>query len=109
MKSIELIYLIIAALIWIVGYLHNGRFVRPKWKIPGKFIFYIGVSFALVHWLGHWGMIFIIVHPLIGLLFHTKICKENDIDWLTCEPKEKYLELQEKWAKGDFSKSIKKK
>jgi len=24
------------------------------------------------------------------------------IIWWTCEPKEKYLELQEKWAKGEF-------
>lgn len=109
MSYIELVYLFIAILIWFAGYLHNGRFVRPKWKIPGKFIFYIGVSFVLVHWLGHWGVIFIIGHPLLGLVFHLKICKENDIDWLTCEPSEKYLGLQKKWAKGDFSKSTKKK
>ena len=42
-------------------------------------------------------------------MFHTKVCKDNDINWLTCEPKERYLELQEKWAKGGFDKSTEKK
>jgi len=105
MKDFQVYYLIISIGIWLLGYVHTGKFVRPKWKIPGKFIFYVGVSFALVHWFGHWGVLFIIGHPLIGLLFHTKICKAHNINWFTCEPKEKYMELQEKWAKGDFTAS----
>ncbi len=105
MKTIELVYLAIAIFIWVTGYFHNGRFVRPKWKIPGKFIFYISISFFLVHWFEHWALIFIIGHPLIGLLFHVKVCRENNINWQTCEPVEKYLDLQNKWAKGDFRKS----
>jgi len=102
MQQIEIIYTAIAILIWFAGYFHTGRFVRPKWKIPGKLIFYVAVSFGLVHWFGHWGLIFIIGHPLIGLIFHMRVCKKHDIDWRSCEPREKHLELQEKWAKGDF-------
>ena len=109
MNNIQIYYLIISIGIWILGYLHNGKFVRPKWKIPGKFIFYVGVAFLLVFWFQHWALIFIIGHPLIGLIFHTKICKAHDINWLTCEPRERYIEIQEKWAKGDFSTSPKKK
>ena len=105
MNDTQYYYLILSILIWLLGYFHTGKFVRPRWKIPGKFIFYVGVSFALVYWLRHWGLIFIIGHPLIGLIFHLKVCKDNDINWLSCEPKEKYIALQEKWAKGDFSKS----
>ncbi|MEO0899254.1 MAG: hypothetical protein AAFY71_22775 [Bacteroidota bacterium] len=104
MKDIQFYYLLVAVLIWGLGYLHTGKFVRPKWKIPGKFLFYVGVSTALVYAFGHWALLFIIGHPLIGLLFHVKVCKDHHINWLTCEPKEKYLELQEKWAKGDFGK-----
>lgn len=107
MRDIQVYYLIISVVIWLLGYLHTGRFVRPKWKIPRKCIFYVGISFVLVSWLGHWALPFIIGHPLVGLLFHTKICKEHNIDWRTCEPKEKYLELQEKWARGDFNNSTK--
>lgn len=105
--NIELLYVLIAILIWTVGYCHTGRFVRPKWKIPGKFIFYVSISFLLANWVGHWSFLFIIGHPLIGLLFHIKVCKANNIDWVTCHPQEKYLQLQEQWAKGDFSKSKK--
>ncbi len=104
MNNTEIIYLLLASIIWFAGYFHTGRFVRPRWKVPGKFIFYMGLSYALVHWFGHWGLLFIIAHPIIGLIFHIRVCKENQIDWMTCEPKEKYLKLQEKWAKGDFGK-----
>lgn len=97
-------YLIIAIIIWGIGYLHTGRFVRPKWKIPGKFLFYIGVSLGLAYWLGHYSLIFIIGHQLIGLAFHWITCKRHDINWITCEPRERYLALQEQWAKGDFKK-----
>jgi len=96
--------LLIAAEIWILGYLHTGRFVRPRWKIPGKFIFYVGVSFVLALWIGHFSLIFIIGHQLIGLIFHIRACNRNNINWLRCEPRDKFLELQEKWASGDFKK-----
>ena len=105
MNKIQLYYLITSVLIWILGYFHTGKYVRPKWKIPGKFAFYVGVSFALVYAFGHWGLLFVIGHPLIGLLFHLKVCQDHDIHWLSCEPKERYLALQEKWARGDFGKS----
>ena len=105
MKNIKFYYLITSVLIWVLGYFHTGKFVRPKWKVPWKLVFYVGVSAILVHWFGHWGLIFIITHPLIGFLFHYKVCGENDIYWFTCAPIEKYVELQKKCAKGDFAKS----
>lgn len=105
MKNIQIYYLIISICIWLLGFIHNGKFIRPKWKILGKFIFYTGVSLPLVGLFDHWALLFIIGHPFIGFLFHIKVCKENKINWLTCEPKDTYLKLQEKWAKGDFSKS----
>ncbi|MFY0675307.1 MAG: hypothetical protein JXQ87_18065 [Bacteroidia bacterium] len=103
MQSIEITYSILALVIWIAGYLHTGKFVKPKWKIPGKFIFYVVVSWAISHWFGHWALVFVIGHPLLGLGFHINACKKNSINWVTCEPKEKYIALTEKWAKGDFS------
>ncbi len=103
MNKTELIYLVVAVLVWLAGYFHNGRFVRPKWKIPGKFLFYVGLAFLMTHWYLHWALLFIIGHPLIGLLFHYKVCKKNQINWLTCQPRDKYLEIQEKWAKGKFN------
>lgn len=93
----------LASLLWIAGYFHTGRLVRPKWKIPGKYVFYVGVSVALAWWLGPWCLLFIVLHPLIGLLFHIRVCQKHGIDWRTVQPREKYMELQEKWARGDFS------
>ena len=98
--NIHFLYLLIAIGIWILVYLHTGRFVRPKWKRAGKFIFYVGVSFGLAIWIGHFSLLFIIGHPLLGLFFHIRACKKYSIDWLKCEPREEYLKLQEKWASG---------
>jgi hypothetical protein len=104
MESYQFFYLLLAIVIWIAGYFHTGRLVRPKWKIPGKFIFYITLSVILILWIEHYSLIFIIGHQSIGLIYHTKICYEHKINWWTCEPEEKYLEIQEKWAK-EFSQT----
>lgn len=105
MNELEMSYMILALVIWLAGYFHSGRFVRPKWKIPGKLIFYMVVSFAMVHWFKHWALLFIIGHPLVGLIFHIMVCKKSQINWITCEPRDKYRQLQEKWAKGNLGKS----
>lgn len=104
MNRLEIIYTALAIAIWVAGYFHNGRFVRPKWKIPGKLVFFVGVSYILAHWQEHWALVFIFGHPLLGLFFHIKICREHGINVFTCEPREKYLGLQEKWASGNFKK-----
>ena len=99
MENFQYSYLVLAIVIWILGYFHNGRFVRPKWKIPGKFIFYNGISYILILWYQEYALFFILGHPIIGLIFHTIVCVKYDINWFTCYPEEKYLELTEKLAK----------
>lgn len=96
--------LILAIIIWILGYIHNGRFVRPRWKVPGKFIFYVGISYILINEFGMYSLIFIVGHPLIGLTFHTILCKKHNINWLTCEPSDIYLQQIEKWSKVSNNK-----
>ena len=101
--SATLPYLLAAFLIWGLGYLHSGRFVHPRWKIPAKFFFYMGVSGILTYYVGAYSLLFIILHPLIGLVFHIRACKKHGINWVNCQPRENYLALQEKWGRGDFS------
>lgn len=102
MNSFHYEYLLIALIIWFAGYFHTGKYVRPKWKITGKFIFYIVVSVLLIYWIDHYSLFFIVGHQLIGLIFHLIVCKKHNINWINCEPKDKYIALQEKWAKGEF-------
>ena len=103
MNDLTFTYLLISTLLWVLGFLHTGRFVRPKWKIPGKLLFYVGMSTLLAYWIGHFALAFIILHPLIGLVFHIRVCQKHQINWRTCQPRNQYLQLQEKWARGDFS------
>jgi hypothetical protein len=98
-------YLILAVIIWFLSYhFFGGRFIRPHWKKAGKFFAYISISFVLLAIIGHYALIFIIGHQLLGGVGHFMICKKHGIDWRTCQPEEKYIALTEKWARGDFSK-----
>ncbi len=92
-------YLILAVIIWVVSYrLFGGRFIRPQWKKAGKFIAYLIASFILLVLFGHYALIFIIGHQALGGLGHYMICKKHDINFWTCQPEERYLEVTKKWA-----------
>jgi len=105
-EAFHFFYLILAAIIWFFSFrFFGGRFVRPKWKQSGKFIEYITISFVLLTFVGHYALIFIIGHQALGGIGHYLICKKHSIDFWTCQPEEKYLEVTEKWAEGDFRKT----
>lgn len=102
-KTYQIYYLLAAVVIWCVGFMIcGGRFIRPKWKQSGKLIFYLIVTTLLLAWVGHYAIFFIIGHQMIGWATHYAICKKHNINWLTCEPQDKYLALMEKWSRGDF-------
>lgn len=103
LKLYHLFYLIAAVIIWLFSYhFFGGRFVRPKWKQPGKLIAYLIISFVLLLLIGHFALIFIVGHQLLGGIGHYYICKNHDIDFWTCKPEEKYLEVTERWSTGNF-------
>lgn len=103
MNILLLTDLLIALGIWGVGYAWMGRFVRPRWKIPGKLLFVMALT-GLFSWLwGHWSVLIVLIHQGIGIFFHFQVCRKHSINPWTCQPRTEYLALQEKWAKGDFS------
>ena len=92
------------AVLWLVGYRwFGGRFVRPRWKIVGKAAAALTLAYFAMVWLGPWGLALPVAHQAIGMAGHVVICQRHGIDWRTCEPQERYIALQEKWARGDFS------
>lgn len=99
------IILIIAACIEAVGLYFTGRFIFPAFKRVGKPLFYLGVTLGLAYWLGWWALIFVIVHPLIGIWAHITFCKKIGMDPLKGDP-QKYREAQEA-AMKDFAESMK--
>lgn len=90
----------LALALWLAGFAVFGRFVAPRWKVAGKLIFFLAVSGAFSAWVGHWSLIFIIGHPALGVGGHIWWCRRHDIDWLRCQPRDRYLELRP-WASGD--------
>jgi uncharacterized membrane protein len=90
--------LTVAVFTWAAGYALLGRFIAPRWKIFGKLAFYLAASAVLSSLVGHWSLIWIIGHPALGIGGHIWWCRQHGIDWLTCEPRERYLELRP-WAR----------
>ncbi|MEM9492045.1 MAG: hypothetical protein AAGC55_23060 [Myxococcota bacterium] len=88
----------IALALWLPMALWFGRLVRPHWKVIGKAAFYFAVAYGLARAFGHWSLLFILGHPVLGLLGHLAICRKHAIDWWTCEPRERYLAAQTQWA-----------
>jgi hypothetical protein len=81
-------FLILAVMIWLLSYhFFGGRFIRPHWKKAGKFFAYIFILFVLLAIVGHFALIFIIGHQLLGGVGHFMICKKHDIDWRTASLK----------------------
>lgn len=88
----------VAVALWSLMALRYGSLVRPRWKLPGKALFYLGVALALASTVGHWSLIFIVGHQLLGFVGHLAMCRKHAIDWWTCEPRDRYLALQTEWA-----------
>jgi hypothetical protein len=103
-------YLMAAVFIWLFSYhFFDGRFVRPKSKQIGKLVAYLVITFVLSQLVGHFAIIFIVGHQALGGIGHYYICKKHNIDFWTCQPEEKYIEVTERWAKGNLKGNIEKK
>ena len=66
----------------------------------GKLLFYLGVTALLTWWVGYWAFVWIVGHQALGLWGHRWWCGRHGINWLTCQPRDRYLELRP-WAAQD--------
>lgn len=91
----------LALALWLFGFVvFGGRFVRPRWKAVGKGIAFLTISYFLFIWIGTWAWLALGLHQGIGMVGHLMICRQNEINWITVEPRDKYIALMEKWATG---------
>jgi len=88
---------LIAAVVWSGGMAMTWRLVWPKWKIAGKGLFSLGVTAALSWWLGHWSLLFILLHSGLGIAFHLWWCQRHGFTWYAVEDPERYISLQKEW------------
>jgi hypothetical protein len=87
------ILMVFAAVLEIVLYIVFGRFIEPRWKILPKIGFYMLITWIFASAVGWWSLIWIIGHPGLGIFAHAIWCRRHGIDWLRCEPRDKYLRL----------------
>lgn len=102
MQTHQYAYIVLAIVLWIFGYIHTGRHLRPRWKITGRLLFYLGVSVLLTLYLNHFSLMFIVGFPLVGLISHTHICERHGINWWTCQPTDKFNAVQSRWGSWDI-------
>jgi hypothetical protein len=86
--------LTIAALLQLVLYALFGRFETSRWAALSKVGFYFLITWILATSLGWWSLVWIAGYPLLGVLAHVFWCRNNGIDWLTCEPREEFARLR---------------
>ncbi len=90
----------IALVLWCAGFVLFGRFIVPRWKVAGKLLFYLALAVLLSYQFDHWSLLWIIGHPLLGIGGHIWWCQRHGINWLSCRPRAKYLQLRP-WASRD--------
>lgn len=71
--------------------------IWPRWKRYGKLLFSVVVSVLLAAMVGWWSLIFILGHPLMGLVGHLWWCRSHGFDWKSVDP-EQYRASQEAWV-----------
>ncbi|MEX0912359.1 MAG: hypothetical protein WD031_02935 [Gemmatimonadota bacterium] len=91
------ILLVVASLLQLALFGHSGRFLRPRWKAYGKIGFSLLIAGILANALGWWSLVWFVGHPALDLWAHAFWCRNNGIDWLTCEPRGRYMRLRP-WA-----------
>ena len=88
--------LAIAAGMWLGPYLLIGRFTWLQWKQGVRAALYFTLAGLLSFFFGHWSLLFILGHPLVGLLIHVAWCRAHGFDWLRFDP-EAYQRSEKEW------------
>lgn len=78
---------------FLVGLALTHRLIWPRWKLPGKLVFYTGAIALLSLWIGSWSVALGWAHQLLGLAFHIRFCRRHGFTWYAVEDPERYVEL----------------
>ncbi len=85
--------LAVAAVPFAVMMAITWRLVWPRWKLPGKFVFYFAAVAGLSWALGHWSLAFAFAHQTVGLTFHIWFCRKHGFTWYAVEDPARYRRL----------------
>ncbi len=87
----------VSAVVSVLGFVIFGHFEEgtPKARRLSKWAAYFGATALIGRKAGRpWTFAWILGWPGLGLIFHLWWCRQNGIDPLTAEPKDKYYELR---------------
>lgn len=103
METSLAVQMALAVLLQVYIYLLFGKYLVPRWKVVPQIAFYLLISWIIATSLGWWALIWIAGHPALGVFAHASWCRNNGIDWKTCEPREEYLRLRPWGAEDEFA------
>lgn len=72
------------------------RVIWPRWKIPGKILFYVGAVALLSLWIGSWSVLLGWLHQAMGFAFHIRFCRRHGFTWWAVEDPERYVTLSKR-------------
>jgi hypothetical protein len=94
MEPTLVLQLTLAAFLQGLLYLLFGRHMASPGRLYGKMAYYMLLTWILASAFGWWSLVWILGHPALDVAAHAFWCRNNGIDWRTCEPREKYLRLR---------------
>lgn len=84
----------------------TGHLQWPKWKAISKTLVYILITAIGYYFIGNLIYIYVLGHPILGLLIHIFWCKKHSLNWINTD-KKMYIESQKKYFK--YLKGLKEK
>jgi hypothetical protein len=77
----------------LVGLALSHRLIWPRWKLPGKVVFYVLGIALLSLWIGPWSVAIGWLHQLTGIFFHIRFSRRHGFTWYAVEDPERYVAL----------------
>lgn len=71
----------------------TGPLIWPRWKIPGKIVFYLAAIAALSLWVGRWSVVIGWLHQGLGMALHIRFCARHGFTWYRVEDPSRYRVL----------------
>jgi len=90
--------LAIIAPLYLVGLFSTWRLIWPWWKRLGKPIaFFLSVG-LLSQIIGHWSLLFAVLHQVFGIGVHIWFSRKHGFTWYAVEDPERYIARSKEWT-----------
>jgi len=90
--------LAIVAPLYFLALFSTWRLIWPWWKRLGKPLAFFAIVAVLSQLIGHWSLLFAVLHQGLGLGVHIWFSRKHGFTWYAVEDPERYVALSKEWV-----------